>query len=388
LEKSKALQDSLAGVESKLAALEAWLKADRRHIESRLDALEKGPLDPGGTASTSVEITFGRINAAMERMAGAGSQRQVLAAYLEEATAMASRGILFLKEGEQYSKWQSIGFESAQVEPIGTQDQSGPIIRAASNQQVVVSGENLEEKFSWLSESGKSPRMSLCIPLVFGDIVPVVLYLDSFDAIPVDSLELLTQLAVLILKNQYLQQLTALESFQGVDVVAEGIEFPEPLQFSQDEEKPVAETIEEPVAVKPDEPIELMAEEPTLQLAGTSREEETQSSEGAEDDLPPETETLSLEETRIDPESTTPVPDHTAREETEADPEPNRAESEFNLLEERESDPQATAPPPEQISQEEAADPEPVPEPPGFSYKRVPARGEETPTPIEDEESD
>jgi hypothetical protein len=218
--------------------------------------------------------------------------------------------------------------------------------------------------------------------------VPVVLYLDSFDAIPVDSLELLTQLAVLILKNQYLQQLTALESFQGVDVVAEGIEFPEPLQFSQDEEKPVAETIEEPVAVKPDEPIELIAEEATLQLAGTSSEEETQSSEGAEDDLPPETETLSLEETRVDPESTTPVPDHTAGEETEADPEPNRAESEFNLLEERESDPQATAPPPEQISQEEAADPEPVPEPPGFSYKRVPARGEETPTPIEDGESD
>ena len=277
MEKSKALQDSLAGVESKLDALEAWLKADRRHIESRLDALEKGPLDPGGTAPTSVEVTFGRMNAATERIAGAGSQRQVLAAYLEEATAMASRGILFLKEGEQYSKWQSIGFESAQVEPISPQDQSGPIIRAASNQQVVVSGENLEEKFFWLSESGESPRMSLCIPLVFGDIVPVVLYLDSLDAMPVDSLELLTQLAVLILKNQYLQQLTALESFQGVDVVAEGIEFPEPLQFSQDEEMPVAETIEEPVAVKPDEPIELIAEEATLQLAGTSSEEETQS---------------------------------------------------------------------------------------------------------------
>lgn len=389
MDNSKALQDSLAGIENKLAAIESQLEATRGQIESRLDALEKGHLDEGETAPSSAGVTLSRINEAMGRMAGAESQSQVLAAYLEEALAMASRGILFLKEGEQYSQWQSIGFDSAQVEPISTQDQSSPIIRAATNKQVVVSGENLEETISWLSESGESPRVSLCIPLVFGDTVPVVLYLDSSDEVPVHSLELLTQLAVLILKNQYLQQLTALKSSQGGEVVAEEIESPEPLQFGQEEEKPVAEKTEEPAAVTGDEPNELMAEEPTRQLAGTSSEEETHSPEGVEDDPQSEPDTLRQEETEADSEQTVPLPNYTAPEGPAADSEQTVPLPNYTPPEGPAADPEQTVilpnyTPPE----EEAADPEPVPEPPGFSYKKVPARGEEIPTLSEDGESD
>jgi hypothetical protein len=51
----------------------------------------------------------------------------------------------------------------------------------------------------------------VCIPLVFGDSVPVVLYADSSASIPLDSLEMLTHLGVLVLKNHYLQRLAASE---------------------------------------------------------------------------------------------------------------------------------------------------------------------------------
>jgi hypothetical protein len=460
LDNSKALQDSLAGIESRLTAIESQLETNRRQIESSLSALQKGPLKEEETAPLSAGEAFGRINQATESMAEAESQSQVLAAYLEQATAMASRGILFLKEGEQYIEWQSIGFDSVQVEPISTQDQSDPIIRATSSQQVVVSGENLEGDFPWLSESEKSSRMSLCMPLVFGDTVPVVLYLDSPDEVPVAFLELLTHLAVLILKNQYLQQLTALESPDGGGFVIEGGESPEPLQFGQDEAKPLAETIQEPASVKPDGPTEMTAGDPTSQPAGTRSDEETRLPEDTQEIPQPEPvnpeeatvdseqtlilpkDILSLvqvaerkksvilpdltapemtevdpeqtvilthaslsEEARVDLDSTITLPNHTAPEGTEVDPEPpairpgstpseqagsdpeaTRAVSEFNLPEEREPDLQLTALPPEPSSQEEAADPEPVPEPHQFTYKKVPAVDEEIPAPPEDEE--
>lgn len=256
---SKALQDSLAGIESKLAAIESQLKITTRQIETRLDRLEKGHLNQADAAPPSTEAALSRINEAARSMAKAESQSQLLTAYLEGVRSLASRGILFVKEDEQYSKWRSIGFDSVQVEPVSTQDPSSPLIRAATDKQVIVSGQDLEEAFPWVSESGESPRMSVCIPLVFGEAVPVVLYLDSFEEVPVESLELLTHLAVLILKNQYLQQRPARESAQGGEAVAEETAFPEPPHVSPKAEEPAVETIQESA---PDSPRQVTEVEP------------------------------------------------------------------------------------------------------------------------------
>ena len=242
---SKALQDSLAGIESKLASIESQLETTTRQIESRMDGLEKGHLNQADAAPPSTETALSRINEAARSMAKAERQSQILTAYLEGARSIASRGILFVKEDEQYSKWRSIGFDSVQIEPVSTQDPSSPINRAATDKQVIVSGQNLEEALPWVSESGESPRMSVCIPLVFGEAVPVVLYLDSSEEVPVDFLEMLTHLAVLILKNQYLQQRPALESAQGGEAVAEETASPEPPHVSPKAEEPAAETIPE-----------------------------------------------------------------------------------------------------------------------------------------------
>ena len=376
MDSSKALQDSLAGIKIQLAAIESQLESTRKQIDLSLDALETGHLKEGDPAPFSAGVTLTRINEAAGRMAAAESQSQILAAYLEEAQSMASRGILFLKEDERYSKWQSIGFDSIQVEPVPIQDRSSPIIRSVSDQQVVVRGEGLEKTFPWLRESAEPPRMSLCIPLVFGDTVPVVLYLDSTEEMPIDFLELLTHLVVLILKNQYLQQLPALESAQGGEAGTKAITAPEPLQLPRKEQDPATETMERPAS--------MIAEEPSLRLAGTESEEETRSPEGAEDDGQPEPDILSQEETRADTEQPLILPEDTAPESREADPEPV-------VILQNVTSPKAAEPAQpltESSSPEEASDLESAPETPGFTYKKPPPKDQALSSPSMDKDSD
>jgi hypothetical protein len=398
LDNLKALQAALSGIEGRLTAIESQLESDRSQIQSGPDAVERGQLKDGDRLPSSPGVALSRINQATERMVGAQSQSQILVAYLEEALSMASRGILFLKENEQYSKWQSIGFDAAQVEPIGTQDQSSPISRAASDRQVVISGEDLEETFPWLRELGETPRMSLCIPLVFGDTVPVVLYLDSTNEVPIDSLELLTHLVVLILKNQYLQQLAALESAQLGKAVAEEIVFSGPLQFTEKEETPAAEAIEHPGSVTRDGPAARTAKEPILRLAGTSGEEETTPLEGAQDDGQSEPDTLNQKETRADPENILTLPNDTVPQVQASDPEPAQPLTEnsspeaaqvvvgLNRREQREPDSQPAPTPAEPTSPKEASDSEPVPALPEFTYRKLPPKDEGISNPSEDTE--
>ena len=134
-----------------------------------------------------------------------------MATYLEEAQALVGRGVLFLKEDEKYLPWKAIGFDLEHVQTVEGQDQENPIIRAATQRQIVFSGDDLDQIFPWSRQSGAPSRVAVCIPLVFGDSVPVVLYADSSASIPLDSLELLTHLCVLVLKNHYLQRLAASE---------------------------------------------------------------------------------------------------------------------------------------------------------------------------------
>ncbi len=342
---SKALQDSLAGIESKLDAIESRLETTTRHFESRLGGLEKGHRNQANAAPPSRDPELRRINQAARSMAAAESQSRVLAAYLEAAGSMASRGILFVKEDEGYSKWRSIGFDPVQIESAGTQNPSSPIIRAAADKQVVVSGENLGEAFPWVSESGESPRMSVCIPLVFGEAVPVVLYLDSSDEVPVDLLELLTHLAVLILKNQYLQQQPALQSAQGGEAVAEETVSPEPPQVSLKTEEPSAVTIEEPAP-----------------------------------------ETVPRQEPEADPERTVTLPRNPAPPEAEPDRKAPPTVVESNLSEERPVDPQPTENTGRGNSQEQVSAPDPVPDLPEFTFKNVSVSGRRTSTPSEDKD--
>ena len=215
---SQTLRDSLAEIQEKLAAIESQLKTTKKDIESRLKALQ-GPRQAGedppavtpDNPSVAPGLELGRVNAATQKLATGETQEQILATYLGEAQAFMNRGVLFLKDEERYVPWKAIGFGLEQVQPVEAHDQGHPIIRAARQRKIIISGEDLDQTFPWLKQSGEPPHMAVCLPLVFKDLVPVVLYADSSDSIALDSLELLTQLAVLILKNHYLQRLAAWE---------------------------------------------------------------------------------------------------------------------------------------------------------------------------------
>ena len=213
---SKILRDSLAGIQKKLAAIEFQLETTKQEIESSfkaLDRLPEGESSPFRQVSSSLApgLALKRMNTANQKFSAGKTQEEILTAYLGEVKTFVSRGVLFLKKDESYVPWKAVGFDLQHIQIQEKGDQKNPIIRAAQHRQIVATRRDLDRTFPWLNGSGELPREAVCIPLVFEDLVPVVLYTDSSDSILLDALELLTHLAVLVLKNHYLQRLVASE---------------------------------------------------------------------------------------------------------------------------------------------------------------------------------
>ena len=213
---SKILRDSLAGIQKKLAAIESQLETTKQEIESSftaLDRLPEGESSPVRQVLPSIApgLALKRMNTANQKFGAGKTQEEILIAYLGEVKVFVSRGVLFLKKDDRYVPWKAVGFDLQHVQTQERRDQENPIIRAAQNRQIVATRRDLDRTFPWLNGSGELPREAVCIPLVFEDLVPVVLYADSSDSILLDALELLTHLAVLVLKNHCLQGLVASE---------------------------------------------------------------------------------------------------------------------------------------------------------------------------------
>ena len=213
---SEILRDSLAGIQEKLAAIESQLEATKKEIESSFKALDRLPAGESthvsqDTPPISPGLELTRMNTANQKFAAGKTQEEILTAYLGEVQAFVSRGVLFLEEDGKYVPWKAVGFDLQHVQALEREDQENPIIRAALHRQIVARRRDLDRTFPWLNGSGELPREAVCIPLVFEDLVPVVLYADSSDSILLDALELLSHLAVLVLKNHYLQGLVPSE---------------------------------------------------------------------------------------------------------------------------------------------------------------------------------
>jgi hypothetical protein len=218
------LRDSLVGIQKKLAAIESQLETTKQEIETSFRALDRLPEGESvsirqSPTSIAPEIALKRMNTANEKFGAGKTQEEILTAYLEEVRAFVSRGVLFLKKDERYLPWKAAGFELQHVREPERENQENPIIRAAQRRKVVATSRDLDRAFPWLSRSGELPSKAVCIPLVFEDLVPVVLYVDSSDVILLDALELLTHLAVLVLKNHSLQQLVSSEEVKAAPKV-------------------------------------------------------------------------------------------------------------------------------------------------------------------------
>lgn len=221
---SEILRDSLAGIQKKLAAIEFQLETTKQEIESSfkvLDRLPEGESNPLRQAPSSIApgLALKRMNSANQKFSAGKTQEEILTAYLGEVEAFVGRGVLFLKKDERYVPWKAVGFDLRRIQTQEKGDQNNPIIRAVQHRQIIAIRSDLDRTFPWLNGSGDLPREAVCIPLVFEDLVPVVLYADSSDSILLDALELLTHLAVLVLKNHYLQGRVASEETQAAPKV-------------------------------------------------------------------------------------------------------------------------------------------------------------------------
>ena len=210
---SDILRDSLAGIQKKLALIESQLETTKQEIESSFKALDRLPEGQSGPArqapASGAPEELKRLNRANQKFGAGKTQEEILTTYLGEVQASGARAVLFLEQDGKFLPWRAAGFDLQHVQAPEKEDEKNPIIRAARHRQIIATRRDLDRTFSWLSGSRELPREAVCIPLVFEDLVPMVLYADSSQAILLDALELLTHLAVLVLKNHYLQRLAS-----------------------------------------------------------------------------------------------------------------------------------------------------------------------------------
>ncbi len=195
--------EKLAGLDREFADVKSQLGPQLQAVQSFLTDHASVLLGPSPSAGPEV----GQINEAVQKLVLCKDQEQILEVFLEETEQHVDRAILFLEKDETYTPWKSMGFPSVTIESVEASHPDDPIVRAARQQRILYRAEGVGEAFPWLGNAGDLPQAAVCIPLVFGDSVPIVFYGDAARGIPLDSLELLSHVTTLVLKNHYLQVL-------------------------------------------------------------------------------------------------------------------------------------------------------------------------------------
>lgn len=206
---------------SKLEPFQRSLRHIRRELETLEYQLEIAGVQTGhpagsreperldGIGGRREKLDLEGINSVLRRLAAEKSRQQILSIYLDAVTELVERAVLFSRVDRRFLPWKGIGFELDKL-PILTLEQTGSLlIQSAIQKQIVIAGRDLERDFPWAGKEGGQGRQACCLPLILGDFVPLVLYADNPTELPLDSLELLTQLTILVLKNHELRRLMA-----------------------------------------------------------------------------------------------------------------------------------------------------------------------------------
>ncbi len=269
------LGGSLNRTLERLSRMEQELEQIRTALGDQSSELQKvlSGDDSGHLGALSGGGAFLRqLSEIIENLSAGSSQEQILETLLEQTKAYLNRTILFREEEGVFRHWRSLGFESGFAEKLSTEDPENPIVRAARKGCIIYREESPEEAFPWLREAGSLPQASVCIPLVFGDQAPLVLYGDSTQPASLDTLELLTHLAVLVLKNQYLQSRFDSGEGPGVPTETESLTAaaglapaqpaaPEAASTEQEAPTPQETAAPPPPSVQPDQPNEIQPQD-------------------------------------------------------------------------------------------------------------------------------
>jgi hypothetical protein len=215
------LQHKLDLVQSILTSIETEVKDKIRQVEVQLGGETTG-------SDASHQDFADRVGKAVRGLGQGENQKEILSSLLNQVGECADRAAIFLEEDGNYSPWRNFGFESEDLTLVTPDEAGNPIIRASQERETIYVSDGLEEALPWL-RNGPPPRTAVCVPLSFEDYVPVVLYADSAEALEVNFLELLSELAVLVLKNDYLSRIPSEES---EEVLQEEPEVEDTVEFS------------------------------------------------------------------------------------------------------------------------------------------------------------
>ncbi|RPI25774.1 MAG: hypothetical protein EHM61_13490 [Acidobacteria bacterium] len=247
----RGLQNQLDQLQQSSTDLEIQVQA-ARNLDGRLEqvdgTLQRVELEPLPTVPTGpIEgLDPVLLRHTLRTLSAANSQEEILDAFLELAGSKVDRAILFASKNGSYIPWRSRGFSTEALDSVVVDDPSDPIMVVARNKQLVYREQAPAEARPSLGEAGDLPHAFVAIPLVFDEFVPVIFYADSGASLEVDYLEILSYLAVLILKNNALQQLATQQP--GAEAVTEP-------SVAQPAEQPVEQAAAPPpVAVPAEEP--------------------------------------------------------------------------------------------------------------------------------------
>ena len=209
-----AVKDSLAGMREKLDELVSQIETAKRDFETILQALNSllpsvESIEVAASESLASVLDLERIKLTLRNLAAGNNQEEILEAYLQETQPLLKKAILFLQKDDSYVPWKARGFKVEQIEAISRHDLYNPIMQAVERTKIIILRRQLKGVFPWLQEEAEPVSTALCVPLVFQERVPVVLYGDSSDIVSIDSVELISHLAMLVLKNQSLQEMVA-----------------------------------------------------------------------------------------------------------------------------------------------------------------------------------
>ncbi len=209
----RGLQTQLDQLQQSSTDLETQVQA-ARNLDGRLEQIDGTLQRVEAEPQTSAErppiqgVDAILLKDTLRRLTAASAQEEILDAFLDLASDKVDRAILFASKNGSYIPWRSRGFSTDALESVVVEDPSDPIIAVAHSRQLIYREQAPAEARPSLGVAGDMPHAFAAIPLVFDDFVPVIFYADSTRPLDVDYLEILSYLAVLVLKNNALQQMS------------------------------------------------------------------------------------------------------------------------------------------------------------------------------------
>ena len=258
----RGLQAKLDQLQQSSTDLETQVQA-ARSLDARLEqvdgTLQRVEAEPASERPPIQGVDPVLLKQTLRTLTAANAQEEILDAFLDLAAKKVDRAILFASKNGSYIPWRSRGFSSDALDSIVVDDPGDPIMTVARSRQLIYREQAPAEARPSLGEAGDMPHAFAAIPLVFEDFVPVIFYADSGSSLDVDYLEILSYLAVLVLKNNALQQLSGEQKPAEVATERKAAPAPPPVQPIVAQPEPL---VQEPIPAEAPAAAEVAIEVP------------------------------------------------------------------------------------------------------------------------------